>query len=61
VLRFTNSAAGDLLSLTDGKNQTTRWSYDEYGRVINKHRTAATRQAVFDLHGGWEISTALTS
>ena len=36
VVRFTNSAAGDLLSLTDGKNQTTRWSYDQYGRVTNK-------------------------
>ena len=36
VLRFTNSAAGDLLSLTDGKNQTTRWNYDQYGRVTNK-------------------------
>ena len=25
-----------MLSLTDGKNQTTRWSYDSYGRVTNK-------------------------
>ena len=25
-----------LLSLTDGKNQTTRLVYDEYGRVTNK-------------------------
>ena len=30
------AAAGDLLSLTDGKNQTTKWSYDEFGRVTNK-------------------------
>ena len=36
VLRFTNSVAGDLLSLTDGKNQTTRWTYDQYGSVTNK-------------------------
>jgi RHS repeat-associated protein len=36
VLLYTNNAAGDLLSLTDGKNQTTRWGYDEYGRVTNK-------------------------
>jgi len=28
--------AGDLLSLTDGKSQTTKWNYDEYGRVTNK-------------------------
>jgi len=25
-----------LLSLTDGKSQTTKWNYDEYGRVTNK-------------------------
>ena len=36
VLRYTNNAAGDLLSLTDGKLQTTRWTYDQYGRVTNK-------------------------
>src|SRR5258708_31506606 len=36
LMRYTNDAAGDLLSLTDGKNQTTRWNYDEYGRVTNK-------------------------
>jgi len=36
IIRYTNNAAGDLLSLTDGKNQTTRWNYDEYGRATNK-------------------------
>jgi RHS repeat-associated core domain len=36
LLRYTNNPAGDLLALTDGKNQTTRWNYDEYGRVTNK-------------------------
>src|SRR6266700_5107248 len=36
VIRYTNNAAGDLLSLTDGKSQTTKWNYDEYGRVTNK-------------------------
>lgn len=36
VIRYTNNAAGDLLSLTDGKNQTTRWKYDQFGRVTNK-------------------------
>jgi len=35
VIRYTNNAAGDLLSLTDGKSQTTRWRYDEYGRTTN--------------------------
>src|SRR5712691_9979506 len=36
LIRYTNNAAGDLLSLTDGKNQTTVWHYDEYGSVTNK-------------------------
>ncbi|MGI8966412.1 MAG: RHS repeat-associated core domain-containing protein, partial [Limisphaerales bacterium] len=36
IIRYTNNAAGDLLSLTDGKNQTTKWNYDFYGRVTNK-------------------------
>jgi YD repeat-containing protein len=28
--------AGDLWTLTDGKNQKTTWIYDQYGRVTNK-------------------------
>ena len=36
IIRYTNNAAGDLLSLTDGKGQTTSWNYDSYGRVTNK-------------------------
>jgi RHS repeat-associated protein len=42
VIRYTNSPAGDLLSLTDGKVQITRWNYDEYGRVTNKLDQAGT-------------------
>src|SRR5262249_41352486 len=42
TLKFTNSAAGDLLSLTDGKNQTTKWKYNEYGLVTNKIDQAGT-------------------
>jgi len=36
IIRYTNNAAGDLLTLTDGKSQTTTWHYDQYGRVTNK-------------------------
>jgi RHS repeat-associated protein len=43
VIRYTNSAAGDLLSLTDGKSQTTCWTYDQYGRVTNKLDQAGTQ------------------
>ena len=34
--RFTYSVAGDLLTLTDGKNQTTTWACDRYGRATAK-------------------------
>jgi len=34
--KLTFSAATDLKTLTDGKNQTTTWNYDLYGRVTNK-------------------------
>ncbi|HEU5122456.1 MAG TPA: hypothetical protein VFW05_00175, partial [Verrucomicrobiae bacterium] len=42
IIRYTNNAAGDLLSLTDGKNQTTRWNYDQYGHVTNQVDQAGT-------------------
>ena len=42
IIRYTNNAASDLLSLTDGKLQTTKWNYDEYGRVTNKLDQAGT-------------------
>ncbi|HKW30123.1 MAG TPA: RHS repeat-associated core domain-containing protein [Verrucomicrobiae bacterium] len=33
---FAYNGAGDMLSLTDGKGQTTSWLYDQYGNVTNK-------------------------
>ncbi|NLH72868.1 MAG: RHS repeat-associated core domain-containing protein [Verrucomicrobia bacterium] len=33
---FIYNAAGDLLTLTDGKGQTTAWAYDAEGRVASK-------------------------
>src|SRR6266496_5349385 len=36
ILKYTYNAGNDLLTLTDGKNQTTKWNYDQYGRVTNK-------------------------
>jgi YD repeat-containing protein len=57
VIRYTNSAAGDLLSLTDGKNQTTRWTYDQYGRVTNKLDQAETEI----LRYGYDAESRLTN
>jgi len=34
--RVTYTAAGDLASLVDGKNQTTTWAYDAEGRAFTK-------------------------
>ena len=34
--RFAYNAAGDLLTLLDGKGNSTAWYYDSYGRVTNK-------------------------
>ncbi|MGB7768985.1 MAG: hypothetical protein WBN22_09065 [Verrucomicrobiia bacterium] len=45
VLQFTYNPADELLTLTDGKNQTTAWSYDQYGRVTNK--VDATNEILF--------------
>ncbi|HEX5221928.1 MAG TPA: hypothetical protein VFZ59_20365, partial [Verrucomicrobiae bacterium] len=42
LIRYTNNAAGDLIALVDGKNQVTKWKYDEYGRVTNKLDQAGT-------------------
>ena len=35
-LGFTYNPAGQLLTLTDGKTNTTRWNYDAEGRATNK-------------------------
>jgi RHS repeat-associated protein len=57
VIRYTNSPAGDLLSLTDGKGQTTRWNYDQYGRVTNKLDQASTEI----LRYGYDANNRLTN
>jgi len=36
IIKYGYNAAGDLLTLADGKSQTTTWNYDQYGRVTNK-------------------------
>ena len=36
VLQFTYNPADELLTLSDGKNQTTHWHYDRFGLVTNK-------------------------
>lgn len=35
--RFTYNAAGDVLTLADGKSQTTKWDYDGEGQALRKY------------------------
>jgi RHS repeat-associated protein len=44
---FDYNGAGDLLALTDGKNQSTAWGYDSFGRVTNKVDTAGITNFVY--------------
>jgi RHS repeat-associated protein len=50
---FAYNAAGDLIALTDGNRNTTRWEYDLYGRVIKKWDAAGNLifQYVYDANG----------
>jgi RHS repeat-associated protein len=40
--QYAYSAASDLRTLTDGKNQVTSWGYDIYGRTTSKTNQAGT-------------------
>jgi len=45
--KFAYSGASDLLALTDGKNQTTAWNYDAFGRVTNKLDAASNTNFIY--------------
>jgi YD repeat-containing protein len=47
VLQFGYNAADELVSLTDGKDQTTAWNYDSFGRVTNKVDAAGITNFVY--------------
>ena len=40
--QYTYSGANDLRTLTDGKNQTTRWGFDSFGRMTSKTNAVGT-------------------
>src|SRR5579859_4353559 len=44
---FAYNGAGDLLTLNDGKNDPTTWTYDQYGRVTNKLDAAGITNFVY--------------
>jgi YD repeat-containing protein len=45
--KFVYNGASDLLTLTDGKSQTTTWGYDSFGRVTNKVDAASNPVLVY--------------
>jgi YD repeat-containing protein len=45
--KFIYNGAGDLLTLTDGKNDNTSWQYDQFGRVTNKMDNLGTNLFVY--------------
>ena len=45
-----------LLTLTDGKNHTTTWNYDLYGRVTNKVDALGTNDF---FHSQWSGATEM--
>jgi RHS repeat-associated protein len=51
--RFAYNAAGDLVTLIDGKSQTTIWKYDLHGRVTNKVDTTSAElfRYAYDANG----------
>ncbi len=53
VTQFAYSPAGDLWTLTDGRQKTTNWRYDEYGRVTNKvdHNSVEILRYQYDVGG----------
>ncbi|MGO8931752.1 MAG: RHS repeat-associated core domain-containing protein [Limisphaerales bacterium] len=55
--QFGFSPASDLLTLTDGKSQTTTWVYDQYGRVTNKLDALSNVMFVY----GYDANSRLTS
>jgi RHS repeat-associated protein len=44
---YVYDGVGDMLTLTDGKNQTTTWGYDSFGRVTNKLDALGTNIFVY--------------
>jgi RHS repeat-associated protein len=67
MLQFTYNPSDEMLTLTDGKNQTTSWSYDFYGRVTNKVDAASNLLLVYQydqlnrLTNRWSIAKGNTA
>jgi RHS repeat-associated protein len=60
LLQFAYSGANDLLTLTDGKNQTTTWIYDIFGRMSNKVDAASNEVFRYGYDANGRLTSRLT-
>ena len=51
ITQYGYSPASDVLTLTDGKKQVTRWAYDLFGMVSNKVDAGNSRILVYHYDG----------
>ena len=50
VTKFTYNGLGNLLTLTDGKANTTSWVYDQFGRAIDKYDATNTLLFIYEVY-----------
>jgi RHS repeat-associated protein len=58
--QFTLDGPGALLSITDGRNQTTSWNYDEFGRATNKVDAAGVVDFVYQYDASGRLTNGWT-
>ena len=51
TISYGYNPASDLLSLTDGKSQTTKWAYDSFGRTTAKTNQAGSVVLIYSYDG----------
>lgn len=57
---FSYNGAGDMLTLTDGRNKTTTWHYDEYGRATNRVDAAGVVNFVYQYDADGRLTNRWT-
>ena len=57
---FAFDGAGDQLTFTDGRSQTTHWNYDAFGRVTNKVDAAGVIQFVYQYDANDQVTNRWT-
>jgi RHS repeat-associated protein len=58
--QFAYDGAGDLLTLTDGRNKVTTWNYDEFGLATNKVDAANVVVFVYQFNTAGQLTNRWT-